>query len=136
MNKSGFSIDATDFEKKFKHIVKNAIPSLSGKGLFDAGNELLMDSIKLPPQAPKLHGDLWGSRIVEKAKEDHNDISVTVGFNIEYARRQHEVAEGRFNYTTDRGASSPGPKFLETKMNWFRNKYMAIVAAVIKAGSR
>jgi len=136
MNKSGFSIDASDFEKKFKHITKNVIPSLGGKGLFDAGNEVTHDAISLPPQAPKLHGDLWGSRITEKAKEDPGDISVTVGFNIEYATKMHEAEPGRYNYTTDRGASSPGPKFLETKLNWFRNKYMAIVAAVIKAGGK
>jgi len=136
MNKSGMSIDAIDFEKRFAHITKNAIPSLGGKGLFDAANEMLMDSIKLPPQAPKDKGDLWGSRIAEKAKEDPTDISVTAGFNIDYARRMHEVKEGKLNYTTNKGASSPGPKFLETKMNWFRNKYMAIVAAVIKAGSK
>lgn len=136
MNKSGMSIDATDFERKFKNITRNVIPSLGGKGLFEAGNELTHDAIKLPPQAPKLHGDLWGSRIVEKAKEDPNDISVTVGFNIDYAKKHHEAEPGKFNYTTDRGASSPGPKYLELKMSWFKNKYMKIAAAVIKAGSR
>jgi len=136
MNKSGFSIDATDFEKKFAHIVKDSIPSLGGKGLFDAGNEVTHDAITLPPQAPKDKGDLWDSRITEKANEDPTDISVTTGFNIEYATKMHEAEPGTYNYTTDKGASSPGPKFLESKLTQFKNKYMAIVAAVIKAGSR
>ena len=136
MNKSGMSIDAKDFEKKFANITRNVIPKLGGKGLFDAGNELTHDAITLPPQAPKDMGDLWGSRITEKAKIDPTDISVTVGFNIEYAKQHHEVAPGTYNYTTDKGASSPGPKYLESKMTRFKNKYMAIVAAVIRAGSR
>jgi hypothetical protein len=135
MSKSGFFIDSSDFDKKFKDVTKNIIPSLAGKGLFDAANELLRDAVVFPPQVPFLKGDLRGSKIVEKAKKDRNDISVKTGFNIEYATRQHEAEPGEFNYTRI-VAKQPGPKFLESKMVKFKDKYMAIAAAVIKAGSR
>jgi len=135
MNKSGFFIDSSDFDKKFKDVTKNVIPSLGGKGLFDAANRMLRDAVVVPPQVPFLKGDLRGSKIVEKAKIDPNDISVKAGFNIKYATRQHEAEPGEFNYTRT-GAKHPGPKFLESKMVQFKNKYIAIAAAVIKAGGK
>ena len=132
MSKSGFFLDAKEFNSKFKHLTDKAIPDAAAKGLFNAGNELTHDAITLPPQAPKDMGDLWGSRITEKAKKTSKDISVRVGFRIKYAHRHHEVPPGTFHYTTTKGASQPGPKFMESKMIKYKDKYMWMVAEEIK----
>lgn len=133
---SGFYIDTKDFDRKFNALVKNAIPEASEKGAFDAMNELLRDAIVHPPQAPKDMGDLWGSKIVEKARRVGKESFVEGGFNIKYARRHHEVAPGTFKYTTTKGASRPGPKFLESKMARFKEKYAWIIAETIRRMSK
>jgi hypothetical protein len=134
---TGLYIDFSKFDKKFRQLVKNAYPDDARKGLFDAMNELLSDAITKPPQAPKDIGDLWGStadtvEVETKAKE----ISASGGFNIKYARRHHEVPPGTYKYTTDKGASQPGPKFLQSKMAMYFKKYMEIVAETIRRRSK
>jgi len=136
MIESGYYIDMTDFDKKFNNLMKNAIPEYAAKGVFDAMNELLRDAVVHPPQAPKDIGDLWGSRIVEKAKEVAKEIIIEGGFNIKYARRHHEVPPGTFKYTLTKGADRPGPKFLESKMVQFKEKYAWIIAETIRKMSK
>jgi len=133
---SGYYIDMTDFDKKFNNLIKNAIPKYAAKGVFNAMNELLNDAITKPPQAPKDIGDLWGSKIVEIAKEVAKEILIEGGFNIKYARRHHEVPPGTFKYTLTKGASQPGPKFLESKMVQFKEKYGEIIAETIRRMSK
>ena len=137
MTKTGFYLDFSDFDKKFYNLVKNAIPEDARKGLFDAMNELLEDSVTKPPQAPFEFGGLWGSRggTVEVEMKG-KDISVVGGFNIKYAARHHEVAPGTFKYTTDKGASQPGPKYMQSKMAMYFKKYMEIVANTIKRAGK
>jgi hypothetical protein len=131
---TGMYLDWTDFDKKFYNLVNNAIPEDAEKGLVDGMNELLRDSIELPPQAPKDIGDLWGSTAdtVKLAKEKGKLLGVSGGFNIKYARRHHEAEPGEFKYTVDKGASKPGPKFMQSKMAQFGKKYMEIVADSIR----
>ena len=129
---TGLFLDFSDFNKKFYTLVKDAIPEDAQKGTFNAMNELLNDSITKPPQAPKDIGDLWGSRIVEKPKKSGKDVVVVGGFNIKYAARHHEVAPGTFKYTTTKGASQPGPKYMQSKMAMFFKKYMEIIAETIR----
>jgi hypothetical protein len=136
MIESGFYIDTKDFDRKFNALVKNVIPEYAAKGAFDAMNELLRDAIVHPPQAPKDIGDLWGSRIVEQAKGIAKEIIIEGGFNIKYARRHHEAEPGAFKYTTTKGASRPGPKFLESKMAQFKDKYAWIIAETIRRMSK
>ena len=132
MTKSGFFLDTKEFNAKFKQLTDKTIPSSAEKGLFEAGNRLTHDAITKPPQAPKDMGDLWGSRITEKVKTGRNNMSVRVGFNIKYAQRHHEVPPGTFHYTTTKGATQPGPKYLESKMIKYKDKYMWIVAESTK----
>ena len=134
-NQGSFTMDFKQFEKEFKRIAENAIPQEAGKGLFKAGNELLQDAVKEPPQAPKKKGKLWGSKRVTKAEVKKGEISVKAGFNIVYAARWHE-AEPNINWTTTKGASQPGPKYLESKMGKYKNKYMEITADHIKGNAR
>ena len=50
---TGMYLDSSEFDKKFDELVKKAIPGYSQKGLFNAMNEVLSDSITKPPQAPQ-----------------------------------------------------------------------------------
>lgn len=130
---TGFYLDMSDFDKKFNKVVEEAIPEDAGKGLVDGMNEWLRDSIELPPQAPKKIGDLWAA-IADTVKLfiQHKILSVIGGFNIKYARRHHEVEPGTFKYTVDKGATQPGPKFMQSKMVKYKDKYMEIVANSIR----
>lgn len=134
---TGFYLDSSDFDKKFDKLVEEAIPGDAQEGLADGMNEVLRDSIELPPQAPKDIGDLWGSiagtvKIIVK----YAVLSVIGGFNLKYAHRHHEVAPGTYKYTTDKGATQPGPKFMQSKMAKYREKYMEIVAKAIRRRGR
>lgn len=123
-----FSFDTSEFAASLKRLVTQVEPEATGRGLFAAGNELLRDAIQIPPQAPKEFGDLWGSARVTRAEIHGDQAEVQAGFNIEYAARWHEVPLSmRVNWTTDKGSSSPGPKYLETKLVQYREKYMVIV---------
>ena len=132
MSKGSIFFDTSEFDVKFGKVTKITIPNAIEKGLFNAMNELLADSINLPPQAPKDMGDLWGSRIVEKPKKASGEMFVEGGFNIAYAHRHHEVPPGTYKYTKTKGATQPGPKYMESKMVKFKDKYQGIVTDTIK----
>ena len=136
MIESGYYIDMTDFDKKFNNLMKNAIPEYGEEGAFKAMEALLLDAVEKPPQAPKDIGELWGSRIIEKAKREGKESSIVGGFNKKYARRHHEVPPGTFKYTLTKGADRPGPKFLESKMVQFKEKYAWIIAETIRRMSK
>ncbi len=138
---TGFFLDFSDFNKKFYNLVKNAIPEDAERGAFDAMSALLEDSITKPPQAPKVIGDLWGSRIIEKVQESKKEISVIAGFNSKYAAYQHEgERKGGSHkvkkYTTDKGATQPGPKFMQSKMAMYFKEYIELVAKAIRRGAK
>lgn len=128
-----FTVDFKDFEKTFFKLVEKAIPGAAEKGLFKGMNELLRDAKYQAPQCPKDVGDLWGSTAgTVKPKVTPGEISVEGGFNSEYATRQHEAEPGQYNYTKNKGAPRAGPKFLSSKMNKNKKKYMEIVANSIR----
>lgn len=133
---TGFYIDFSGFDKKFRQLVKNAYPDDARKGLFNAGNELINDAKTKPPQAPFKKGDLHGWGIVEKPEKINESISVTVGFNIKYAHRQHEAEPGAYKYTITAKVTQPGPKFLQSKMAMYFKDYMEIIAETIRRGAK
>lgn len=124
MEKTGFTVDLKDFEKKFNDIVKNTIPELARMGLFQAGAQLLRDAIIEEPRAPHKTGALWRSQKIEVS---HDKIEVKAGFNIEYAAAVHERPK-KGEWTLP----GSGPKFLESKLVKNKLKYMRITAEVIK----
>lgn len=130
--KTGMYIDFKIFDKNFKKIVEKTIPGKGEEGLSKGASELLIDARDKPPQAPKDIGDLWGSILILKPYISRGEIGIQCGFNIIYAARWHEATGQNINWTTDKGASQPGPKFLESKMSRYMNKYMAIVAKAIE----
>lgn len=134
---TGLNLNWSEFDKKFYDLVEKAIPGDAQKGLRKAMDEILSDSIELPPQAPKEIGDLWGSTAdTVKVETKYKKLSVRGGFNIAYAHRHHEAEPGSFKYTTDKGARQPGPKFMISKMINFGRKYMGIVADTIRNRGR
>jgi len=129
-------MDSKGFDKAFKDLTQVLLLKGAKDGEFEAANEVLNDSITKPPQAPFKKGDLWGSRKVEAVKESSGDISIEFGFNIKYAMKQHEAAPGTYKYTKDpkgkKGATQPGPKFMQSKMSQYKDKYIGIVADAMK----
>lgn len=139
-NKSGITLNTKEFDKKFFKIVNKAIPEEAQKGQFNAASELLLDADRVVPKTPFLKGDLKGSKKVE-VKVTSGKIETQAGFDIEYARRVHELGvkkEGdtsepeNINWTTP----GTGAKFLQSKMPMFKNKYMKIIAETIKQSAK
>lgn len=129
-NKGNFKYDWTDFDADFWNFVNKEIPRVGLEGLFAGANEALQDATEPEyPQAPKDEGHLWGSKKVEKIGilEATKEIKVTMGFNIVYARKWHELPEteeAKINWTTTKGAVNPGRKFLQNKLVKHGAKYM------------
>lgn len=128
--KTGFSMDWTEFDKKFYPLVEKAIPGAAKKGLFVAMEEMLEDGVSIPPRAPKDKGHLWGSREVEVVVK-LGRLVATGAFNIFYAAKWHELIESVAKNIAFK-LPGAGPKYLESKMANYKDKYMWIVANEIK----
>ena len=126
-----FTMDFKMFNKTFFPLVDKKILSASEKGLINAAKQMNKDAREKAPQVPKKKGDLRGSWEMEKPKTTRNEISITVGYNIDYATKQHEAEPEQFNYTKNKGAAHPGPKFLQKKIVGYKKKYIEIVALTI-----
>ncbi len=131
-DKSSFGIDFKKFDKTFFPLVENKIPSFTAKGIFNAAAEMLQDADKKAPQTPYWHGDLRGSKKVEKPEIKYNKISVEAGYNIKYAAKLHESEPGQYHFVPRKGILNPGRKWLESKMVAYKEKYIKIAAMTIK----
>ena len=145
------TFDASDFTKKFKDIVRNAIPERVEIGIGRAALQLLNDNVMEVPTVPIKEGWLRGSGSVfvqnkliaestfgksGKANMDHSEsigpreyVGV-VGFNTPYAARLHEGIT--FHFTEP----SSGPKYMESKLMRNKARYMEIIANAIKEGAK
>lgn len=122
-------MDMTNFDRDFQKLVRKAVPEDAEKGLVAAAWEMLRDCDEEEPKTPREIGDLRGSKMVEKAKVTSREISVTAGFNSEYAAYQHEKEmTERSVYTTP----GTGSKFMQTKMIRNKTKYVQIAADYIR----
>lgn len=143
----GVGFDAAELYATLKRLDGEITEREVAIGLFQAANALLKDAIYVKPMAPKKIGDLRGSartmggdgilnkpgKTKAKAIKSGKDLSVVCGFNIVYAAKWHEVPEGvNVNWTRDRGASDPGPKYLEKKMAIFGKRYTEIIGEYVK----
>ena len=139
---TGYFLDFKEFNRNLKRLTDVEFPEYIEKGLFNAMNELLNDSITKPPQAPFKEGHLWASRTGAsqehpfKVEKTASAMSLKGGFHIAYAHRHHEVPPGTYKYTKDpkgkKGAIQPGPKFMQSKMSQHGKKYIGIIADTIK----
>jgi hypothetical protein len=119
---TGFTIDFSDFEKKFTQIVKSAIPSAGARGLQKSAAFLLRDAILETPTVPKITGNLRRTQQINKPTLIPN-IAIEAGFAAEYAAKVHEMPDT--NNFTEPGS---GPKYLEKKLIQHKEKYMKKVA--------
>ena len=122
-DKTGFTIDLKDFEKKFEQIVNNAIPAAGARGLKKAAAFVLRDAILETPTVPKKQGNLRRTQQVNEPKINHGEISVEQGFAADYAGKVHEMPD-TYNFTEP----GSGPKYLESKLIKNKEKYMKIAA--------
>lgn len=127
--RDGFTVDAQDFYKKFPDVTKKQIPKRIEEALYYAGQLLMRDAMMVRPFAPHLWGTLWRAQDVKQAVNKAGAWSLECGFNIEYAAKLHEAPDG-WAWTL----KGSGPKYLETKMAMYRDRYMAAVAEVIRTG--
>jgi hypothetical protein len=103
------------------------------KGIKGAAFKLVEDSKLKAPQAPFLDGYLWDQHIVDIPQFKINLISVRVGASTPYAAKWHE-ATGNINWTTNKGASNPGPKYILSKIMRFGKEYLKIQYEIIRKG--
>lgn len=128
MNKSGFTMDFTDFNKKSNRIIEHTIPDATRRGVREAAQEWKLDADNVPPRTPHKEGHLRASGRVSKAEVRGQEITAEVSYDAPYARRWHEVEPGTIKWSEP----GVGPKYLESKAVRFAKKYLAIVAAVIR----
>ena len=119
----GISFDFSEFEKEFREIVQREIPKKVADGLFRVGALILADAINEVPRAPHKTGALWRSQKVEEPEISEDEIKINCGFNIEYAARLHE-GEKHWKWTLP----GSGPKYLESKLSMFKDKYIQALA--------
>lgn len=146
-NYGGMTFDTGEFDAGMKKLVSDIGLKALGPGLFAVGNAILKDAIYVSPQAPKDVGDLRGSARTEGPDGslhkgstipstanfgNGSSIGIRFGFNIEYAARWHEAVGKKINWTRDKGAALPGPKYLESKMRMFHTRYMRIIQLYIQ----
>ena len=149
-NKSGYSLDFNEFNKDFFKLVEKTIPGAGETGLFKGMAAMLRDADDEAPQTPKDKGDLRASKEIEvhtpgmraegiktvkkaEATLFSKEISVTGGFNKDYAKKVHEAEPGTIKFQVKHAnIQNPGSKFLESKMIKNRERYMKIAAKSIE----
>lgn len=122
--------DTRDFEDRFFKYALRTVPKLVEEGLRIAGEELKDDADNIAPKTPKKEGILKSSGKVSAVKLDIGGTSVEVVYDMPYATRVHEGEE-------DWKWSEPqsGPKYLESKMIKFKDKYISMIAENIRSKS-
>ena len=123
MSKKGLTMDLTLFNKTFFPLVEKAIPNEAEKGVFKGANLILDKAEDQIPKVPRKIGDLRTSRKVEKVIVAPGMISATLGYNIEYAAKLHELPPEK-STRTNWSLPGSGAKWLERSM--LRNKDNAV----------
>ena len=124
--------DFAQVEKSLNKLDKN-IEKIAVKGVRGAAFKLVEDSKLVAPQAPFLEGHLWAQHIVDLPQFKLDKISIKVGASTPYAAKLHQ-AKGNINWTTDKGASNPGPKYIISKIMRFGKDYLKIQYTIIRKG--
>jgi hypothetical protein len=121
---TGMVMDVKKFGIDFDRITSKTIPQDIIKALWELGWGIIADAIKIYPTVPKEIGDLRASgHVIVKEM----DLDLFVGFNSIYAWKMHEGLKD-WNWTEP----GSGPKYLESKLSMFKNKYIKFIADRIK----
>ena len=124
MAKTGMTFDTKDFDIKLPRVINKEIPEAVASIFPRVAGMVLRDSIMEEPRAPHKTGHLWREQKIEQPKIERGEISIELGFDVEYASAVHEMP-APYAHPTMVGS---GPKFLETKIIKNKEKYMAELA--------
>ena len=125
MAKSGMTLNTKDFDIKFPNVCNNRIPQTAATRFYKVAGMVISDAILEEPRAPhsKGGGTLWRSQKIEQPQIKAGEISIELGFDVEYAAAVHEMPSN-VNWTM----AGSGPKYLEAKLIKNKEKYMAELA--------
>lgn len=113
-------MDPKEFNIDFDRITSKAIPDDIRKALWELGWLIIKDAISIYPSVPREIGDLRASG---KVVVDQRNLDLLTGFNMVQAHRLHEGLKD-WNWTEP----GSGPKYLESKLSMFKNKYIKFLA--------
>lgn len=152
MSKIEFKIDTSEFDEKFKKLMRATIPELQERGMGGAMLALMGDCVMEVPTVPVDEGTLRGSASIfvqnefikdssdlpkakgGKAVKNHSEpkkphrLVGVIGFNTPYAAKMHEGVDFHFQ------EPSSGAKYLESKLLRNGKSYMKEIAGVIRGG--
>lgn len=131
MARTDFTVNTKDFDINFARITKKRIPESAARAAYIVAAMVISDSILIPPKVPHDKGYLVRSQKVEKPKIESGEISIEEGFDAEYAAAVHERT-GAVTWTEP----GSGPKYMETKLSEYRDKYMKRWAAEMKEDAK
>ena len=130
-----YKLDFSQLNAKLKQYQQLCKSDYAPEGIRKACQEIILDANNVPPRTPFKWGALRGSGKVDKVEKQGDQIIGQVSFgagasgqDAPYAARWHEAEPGSVKFT----APGAGPKYLESKLNMFREKYMKIIAEVIR----
>ena len=123
--KTGMTFDTKDFDIKFPRVCNKEIPEAGARAEYKVAGMVISDAILEEPRAPhsKGGGTLWRSQKIEQPQIKAGEITIELGFDVEYAAPVHEMPSN-VNWTM----TGSGPKYLEAKLIKNKEKYMAEIA--------
>jgi len=123
--KTGMTFDTKDFDIKFPRVCNKEIPEAGARMEYRVAGMVIRDAILEEPRAPhsKGGGTLWRSQKIEQPQIKAGEITIELGFDVEYAAIVHEMPANT-NWTM----TGSGPKYLEAKLIKNKEKYMAEIA--------
>ena len=134
-NEPIYKLDFSQFNAGVNQYQKLCKSEYAPEGIRKACDELIIDANEKPPKTPFKWGALRGSGKVDEVKKEGDIVIGIVSFgagasgqDAPYAARWHEVEPGTVTFT-EPGA---GPKYLESKIVAYGEKYLKIIAEVIK----
>ncbi|HDZ25700.1 hypothetical protein LCGC14_0856640 [marine sediment metagenome] len=123
--KTGMTFNTKDFDIKFPRVMNKEIPEAGARAEYRVAAMVIRDAILEEPRAPhsKGGGTLWRSQKIEQPQIKAGEITIELGFDVEYAAIVHEMPANT-NWTM----VGSGPKYLEAKLIKNKEKYMAEIA--------
>ena len=123
MAKTGMTYNTKDFDIKFPRVCNKEIPEAAAMTAYKVAGMVIRDAILEEPKAPHKTGHLKREQKIEQPKILKGEITIELGFDVDYAAAVHEMPAN-----TNWSMAGSGPKFLEAKLIKNKEKYMAEIA--------
>lgn len=129
--KDGLNYDFSDFNLGFLNAAENLIPGIAVKAVKAGLDQVIIDANEIEPKTPHLLGHLKGTGQVHSVELTPEMVTGIMSFGnpkggqggAPYALRWHEVEPGTVNWSEP----GVGPKYLESKLVRFKDKYVEII---------